>query len=517
MSKNPTSLDRKALKALIKKAIRSGELDISNRTIDFDFNLVELLLECKQQKQPNQNQSLIPDFVECPFAISAWNTVFNGCFLTFISNRINLVFLREVHFENATFSGATFESARFKQKALFSLATFGSSGQCANYTKAIFEDKVNFVKAEFKTPTYFEKVDFYDDVDFQNSTFEKKAEFKDTIFKKHTSFKEILLINNCTLSFDKITTHGNFEIMPTSLQGNINITSTTFESDKSSLVVDLALCDETTSLGTVRFQNLDISHDRMCLKIRNLKEEALNVEVSFQDCGFYGKNVVFTKVAMEQVSITGGSYVAGMGFYLCYWKKETAFAWLKFRAFNRLENTDPLKKTSALEKVESYGYLKVSALDAGDAQLSNDFHFWHQWYQKESKFWNPFYLHTSAYGLSTLLPFIYFFLVLFLGGIFYNFLADEFATVSITSVQKSFCSQIMVYVCEIKGYIVSISASLPFVFSDSKLVESLLPELPENAKRLKTGLFYFGYILQHLIQGYLLFQIGAAIRNKVKR
>jgi hypothetical protein len=68
-----------------------------------------------------------------------------------------------------------------------------------------------------------------------------------------------------------------------------------------------------------------------------------------------------------------------------------------------------------------------------------------------------------------------------------------------------------------KGYIVSISASLPFVFSDSKLVESLLPELPENAKRLKTGLFYGLYILQHLIQGYLLFQIGAAIRNKVKR
>jgi hypothetical protein len=75
----------------------------------------------------------------------------------------------------------------------------------------------------------------------------------------------------------------------------------------------------------------------------------------------------------------------------------------------------------------------------------------------------------------------------------------------------------MIYVCEIKGYLVSGSASIPFVFSDSKLVESLLPELPENAKRVKTGLFYTLYILQHLMQGYLLFQIGAAIRNKVKR
>jgi hypothetical protein len=32
-----------------------------------------------------------------------------------------------------------------------------------------------------------------------------------------------------------------------------------------------------------------------------------------------------------------------------------------------------------------------------------------------------------------------------------------------------------------------------------------------------TWLFCSLYILQHLIQGYLLFQIGAAIRNKVKR
>jgi hypothetical protein len=170
-----------------------------------------------------------------------------------------------------------------------------------------------------------------------------------------------------------------------------------------------------------------------------------------------------------------------------------------------------------------YANLKAKADEKGERQLGNDYFFWQQYFQgksplKPTKHWvNSFYMNTSVYGLSYILPLAYFILVLFLGGIFYNLLGDEFATVSINSVQKSFCSQIMVYVFEIKGYIVSISASLPFVFSGSKLVESLLPELPENAKRLKTGLFYGLYILQHLIQGYLLFQIGAAIRNKVKR
>ncbi|MFN9691689.1 MAG: hypothetical protein ACK551_06280, partial [Vampirovibrionales bacterium] len=187
------------------------------------------------------------------------------------------------------------------------------------------------------------------------------------------------------------------------------------------------------------------------------------------------------------------NYVAGMAFYHCEWAKEPAFFGLKFRAFNGIGTTDVPKI------VESYGNLKVSALDAGDAQLSNDFHFWHQWHQWENLYqkglwnWNYFYLITSAYGLSARLPFGWFVYVLL---IFMGLYASIF--------QQSIEN----------GFFTSLSASIPFVFND---VETIKHAIDAMTKANPAWLFYPLYILQHLIQGYLLFQTGAAIRNKVKR
>ncbi|XVJ51752.1 MAG: hypothetical protein HEQ32_06620 [Vampirovibrio sp.] len=469
---------KKDLEELVRQALVSGVLHLENCKIDVPFNLAELLLEC----DPLNSQSVIdPSFhnisisnMKCSFEINFVNTHFLGGFSTFYQDGLSLKFI----------------DITFTKKV--------------DFASAIFEKGAEFLRSTFQKEALFFRTTFKGYVGFDSTTFKKGAMFATTTF------------------------HDAFLLSPKELQGSINIQTPQFEGEKSKLEVNFKNCDE-NSKGNITFDDLKMDQDRIYITVRNLKEEIENVEIKFKTCNFYGKNISFKKVNnIDAVNFDDVDDISGFDFDLLkptVLKRTIHMLWTF--PFNRYQFQAIHKNTDeALKKVDMwasiYANLKAKADEKGERQLGNDYFFWQQYFQgksplKSTKHWvNSFYMNTSVYGLSYILPLVYFSLVLFFGGIFYNFLGD-FTTVSITSVQKSFCSQIMVYVFEVKGYIVSISASLPFVFSDSKLVESLLPELPENAKRLKTGLFYFGYILQHLIQGYLLFQIGAAIRNKVKR
>jgi hypothetical protein len=145
-----------------------------------------------------------------------------------------------------------------------------------------------------------------------------------------------------------------------------------------------------------------------------------------------------------------------------------------------------------------YAHLKKQAVEAGDPQLSNDFHLWHQYDQgqvpeNERFSWNQFYLYTSAYGTSVRLPLIWFSAIGLLFGCGYASIFHQLIE---------------------NGLYTSLSASVPFVFNDVKIMQDAIDAM---TKVNPAWLFYPLYIGQHLIQGYLLFQIGAAIRNKVKR
>ncbi len=488
------------LNALVSEALVTGELNLVHYKIDVDFNLVELLLAFEQKKTPYKGRadSSIEFNIECPFEIRVGGFNFDQKFSAYDSkNKIAVIFTKKAIFLLAIFtSWADFSFATFTESADFSFATFRGE---ADFSFATFRGEANFRRTNFSDVAYFTRTSFSDVADFSHtnflgetyfnlSFFTGKADFNSATFKKHSSFKGVTILENAILDFDHITTYEYFDIMPKLLNGEIIIYDPTLESDKRSFVVDLGfLFKEYTRKGKVIFKRVEIDNDRMCLKIRNLKEKS-NVTVHFENCRFYGKNVAFTNVDMQQVSITGGNYVSGMAFYHCEWAKEPAFFGLKFRAFNGLDTTDVPKI------VESYGNLKVSALDAGDAQLSNDFHFWHQWHQWENLYkkglwnWNNFYRITSAYGMSVRLPLFWFICVI---GIFTLFYAP------ITKVPQPTL---------MFAFRTSIENSLPLI---SWTRSSLFNTHPTPYLLLS--------ILQHLIQGYLLFQIGAAIRNKVKR
>ncbi len=557
----------KDLEELVRQALVSGVLDLENCRIDVDFNLAELLVAVGQEQVPSKNATHVFT-VECPFLINTTSSDFTKTFCAFYVDTA-VIFLSKTDFSDTTFSDkAVFNFATFSGESVFSRAKFSSeayfdgsnfsgkmyfddtvfkerayfdntifssesdfmdatfSGKASfenttflegayfcstifqgdlNFCEALFQGETNFMRANFQGETDFRDTTFAGQVifwlatfsekaDFHASTFSGESDFEKATFEKHTSFKEIKILGNVKLNFDHIKTYDYFGIIPTVFNGEIIIDDPALESDKRSLVVDLGfLFKAYLTKGKITFQGVEIDNDRTCLKVRNLKKDS-NVEVHFQDCGFYGKNVAFTNVAMKQVFIQDGNYVSGMAFYHCKWDSKKALGffqfipfWLKFRAFDGLKTEDILKKA------ESYGNLKVSALDAGDAQLSNDFHFWHQLYQNKWFSWNTFYLWTSAYGLSSRLPLIFFIAVFF-----------TFDSLYLWLFKQPLESQ----------YLVSLSASIPFVFNDVETIKGAIDAMTkiENVK-----LFYGLYILQHLIQGYLLFQIGAAIRNKVKR
>jgi hypothetical protein len=312
-----------------------------------------------------------------------------------------------------------------------------------------------------------------------------------------------LYFYNCSLEKSLIFT-------PNKIRGILYFEETLFTTEASFVWLDFKQIDnpklgkEHKSFSNVTFKDIHFQNEQTVIRVHNIKEDS-DVKIHFKKCGFYGKNVAFTNVAMRCVAIQGGNYVSGMSFYHCDWASIHSFLGLKFRAFQGIKSSDRSKIA------ESYGNLKVSALDAGDAQLSNDFHFWHQWHQWENLYkkrlwnWNNFYRITSAYGMSVRLPLFWFLLTFLILWLPYDLLLRG---------QVSTCCESLPHWIPFEGLFVSGSASIPFIFSDAELIKSLMPK---DTTHWQTVAFYGLYILQHLIQGYLLFQIGAAIRNKVKR
>ena len=148
-----------------------------------------------------------------------------------------------------------------------------------------------------------------------------------------------------------------------------------------------------------------------------------------------------------------------------------------------------------------YANLKAKADEKGERQLGNDYFFWQQYFQQKNETFNRFYLWTSAYGLSPLLPFLYFCIVIVLFTLVYMSI--------LATLDKSV------------GLHIRASFLLSLKTSVSLLTLAPIP-LPYREEWLNTHkwipLIYFVVSsLQKLIQAFLIFQIGAAIRNKVKR
>jgi hypothetical protein len=366
--------------------------------------------------------------------------------------------------------------------------------------------KGKFFKSTFNKYAFFDGANINNQVSFYETTFKQQAHFSNLVIN--------ILANNSEPTFFRLRIEEKFYLgLQDSSKIAIPINACIF-SNNGCFIIDYNKQKENQN-WELRLNAMECDGDAVRVKIRNLSPES-KAEIKFKDCHFYGKNVAFTNVAMKNVSITGGNTVKGMLFDHCHFDPtQLTQGLLKNLQFKALAGEEQWIDSQDQEKIKEralvYASLKTTATEGGETQLANDFHFWQQYYQGKLKFspWNTIYKYTSAYGQSVELPLAWFFCLFIIGIYFYALALTNFNTLTYFNYLWT------------KGLPISISGSLPFMFSDNDTIKALLPTLPQTIRFdwdfWRVVGFYFGYILQHLAQGFVLFQIGAAIRNKVKR
>jgi hypothetical protein len=469
------------------------------------------------------------------------------------------IFNKDAQFSGAKFKGRTmFSSARFDRLGLFSNTLFKGEAafasvkfnKLATFNHSTFDRRAVFYNSEFNEYTNFDSAVFNGEADFATVfngitsfnlvTFNQEACFVSAVFKQKVTFEKLIKTNDGILTLDI---------------SRCQIT------DNGCLVIDYKEPNSNPPM-LLKLEGIECDGDAVRVKIRDLSPES-NAKIEFKKCYFYGKNVAFTNVAMKNVTVTRGNTVKGMLFDHCHFEEQelpkqfpdNLLGDLKFKALVSSE-MDSIKDLALL-----YASLKTTATNGGETQLANDFHFWQQYYQGKLKFslWNTLYKYTSAYGQDVKLPLIWFVALLITFACFYTLFLKPtllpieallifsfigtysllpaiveytilkklnifsfvyYGIIAIFSIVLLFCV-LELNETLVKGLPISISGSLPFMFSDNETIKALLPTLPKSISYdwdfWRVVGFYFGYILQHLTQGFVLFQIGAAIRNKVKR
>lgn len=514
------------LQALVADALVSGTLDISHCIIDVEFNLYRLLKHCGQPEiKVELNISIEKDFtktVECPFSLNAIKTTFN----------------KKVHFGPVTFDwGGDFSFCKFNNEATFYAAIFLAISfessvfhKEAQFTGATFKGRTIFSSAQFKGWATFTNTWFFSDAlfssvkfnklaIFNHSTFDRRAVFWNSEFNEYTDFDSAVFngeadfatVFNGITSFNLVTFNQEACFVSAVFKQKVTFEKLTKTND-GILTLDISRCQITDNGCLVidykehkinppmllQLEDIECDGDAVRVKIRNLSPES-NAKIEFKDCHFYGKNVAFTNVAMKHISIEGGNTVKGMLFDHCHFVPKQLTQGLlknlKFKALAGEEDWIDSKDTQKIkERALVYASLKTTATQAGETQLANDFYFWQQYYQGKlkSSHWNTIYKYTSAYGLSVSLPLCW--IVFILSGF-----------TLLYCLGFNFCFS--------NAFCISLFSSVPFFGGKDTIIHLYDKAYHDTLNEW----FWFCFGFQSLLQSFLAFQFGAAIRNKVKR
>jgi hypothetical protein len=424
-------------------------LDISNRTIDFDFDfsfyLEELLPYYPERITSKLQRFILTRYIACDLHFRAYYTEFRG----------------KTDFQYATIKGGVnFQCAQFKDVSDFSYATFGND---ANFNSATFTDKVSF---------------------------------KDTVFSGDVGF-------HSTSFIDSPCTFRNFTLKP---NAKIIFYNASFQGDAQLRFENLKFEED----SKLYFQNITSPDDKPRILIRDdtLNEaDDQSQSITFTDCSFMPNNVQVQQLHTQRLWVDGGNGLVGFTFSHCLWLPQPV-PWLLGTGLTlrvHPNHPDEPKANPQAQKL-LYERLKQQAQTDGDHQLAGEFYFWQQWFkwlipkQHLLDWWvQTLYLAASAFGLSVMRPLLW--LVVVMGVA--------------TTVLGCFDGQ---------GW------GWPSVGMGFKAATHVLPglstqglswaydtnpklQLPASGLVLWVSLYY----LYVVTIGFLLFQLGAAIRGKVKR
>jgi hypothetical protein len=492
----------------------------------------------------------------------------------------NATFLGEnTSFDGAKFSGenTSFEKAKFfGYHTFFSRAIFSSKKTSFELSRFSVENHTYFENTKFLgRETFFNCATFMETISFNSATFSGALiSFDNTTFSgEHTSFdsatfsgeyisfKETKFLREdspygSNASFSKAKFEGgvtsfheitaqhcsiNFEYLSFANEGRLEFFDCFFEGQQA----------------LINF--IDISFDskeRIFLDNSVLNKKAEQTRYDFQNCRFRPNTVVVSQMDTEELRIEGGNGLAGFKFQHCLWPRKKPEGKLGFGLQFQHAPDDfpvashlPMNITLTIPRNESdlnpstytmsdnadlgfnkffdarrklYERLKKEAQDGGDTQTASDFYFWQQWYRYQSLRWfspefldksiSQFYLATSAFGLSVMRPLIR--LLFWVFGVFagsyallLSWLRDQF------DISKGLPSMY------VSGLTLAISHGNPLEALNLKalLQPALTTDELDVLSPWLSVVFALLFFLQNTMQLYFLFQISAAIRNKVKR
>ncbi|HEY9886729.1 MAG TPA: pentapeptide repeat-containing protein, partial [Vampirovibrionales bacterium] len=347
----------------------------------------------------------------------------------------------------------------------------------SNFGQITFEDKLSFQNAKFYS-LEFEGAQFKGIVDFSGSNFHKgldeqeiqpETTFDSCIFGSQTIFKRVYLGNclsfyNCTFKNESIINFKEINLSQTA--------QTVFEFD-----------------------------------INKVNKKDNRVFVEFDSCKFKPGQVVFKNCHLEGLKVKNMTYEA-FRFENCTWNETSIMHFPDMKVFNDGTSPNEIQQPENCNlQMEKYADLKNKMKSAGNDQLASHFHFWFLYAKYHGlnpgieKFILHCYLHLCGFGLSTWRPFILWIFILCIMPIFFWLFSSN-----------SFEGELDTF------YKISFNASTVLFnpFNTSELIRTLNfdSSYPLN---VKSSSFFLLYFLERIIQGFFIFEVGSAIRNKVKK
>jgi hypothetical protein len=421
----------------------------------------------------------------------------------------NVNFDYSINVEDATFHDAVeIDSCKFKKERDFVA------------TNAVFEGFVSVSNVQFENNSGFSKSRFKNKLLMENVTFNCTTSFANAVFEKRVTFNQLSLAQNATIEFSNTEIQNVLKLMPFELNGKVQFDSCVLEEDKSQVVFTFLNCP-TDSKGEVTFKNMLQERSTLySVQFHDLNKAHI-VRIKFEDCRFYGNNVLFERIALKNIFISGGNQTLGMAFQHCNWPKtkwpktsfipslESLFC-QEFHSFCEDETSqdNDMGVEKIKDKINLYSHLKDNATKMADAQLANDFYFWQMKYKQQLKdcVWQKMYLDTSMFGLNFKRPLLIYFFTFILFSLLY---------IGVFSINHSFSGA---HAPGWQALETSFNASLPPLFGQY----SSLPKIIKSTEiypqaYIACGFLYMLYTSQHIIQGFLLFQAVSAIRGRVKR
>jgi hypothetical protein len=522
--KNPVGI--KWQETLLPQAIDFQFLDITCQ-VDLHQLFIEAGFELNTET----------DYISCPYSFIATEAHFQetfsaeDCQFSFLTCE-NAIFGNKTDFSGAKFGDNTcFDDATFGDNACFDDAIFGNKtnfsgvtfGEHPRFVDTVFGNNTNFIGAELGYYAEFRNAKFGNDVDFWAAQFEDRASFDNAKFGDNACF--VLARFGDNVDFTSATFGNSAFFNETVFIGRATFNKLKHRESGSKLIFRNLQFFTTTRLyfefvpsisnssnefSEILFENFRLENDLTYIYLTNLTD-SVAWQIVFDDCKLHLGNVQLEDVNLDNhLTVTKGSWRGFRFTSSCkfpfthmpwlFLPQINLFCWESFQALPDEAKVQSSLNINAHTRSMEYAMLKTNAQNHGNSQLAHEFYAWQMWWSLKDnprQFWKWVYYLTSLFGLSVGLPFSWLLLSLF---VFYG----------------AYCL-IVGYPLNHLGNPESVRLGLLTLAGINPLNYSLDLELininNSQGQAITITLFF---AIQRIIALYLYFQMGVAIRGRIK-